>query len=798
VQKTLILAVHGHPFGNGEPFLNDELWTLSRHFERIVLLPEREPASNEQPLFPLPPHTFVFALPLRRPWSALAHIALRQPHRLLAVILAAARDARASGVPGAFKSSLAFAARTAEYERRLARVLDELALPRDSLYLYSYWFTEQAAAIGRLRQADPRLRAFARGHGWDLYAERHSPPYLPFRREIVESLDKTFTVSHHGRSYLIEKARAPAEKIHVARLGTGPGHFRSWRLMPGTLRIVSLAFIAPVKNMELLIDALARLDGSLKVEWHHIGGSADRDDAYAETVRRLAHERLGGSDRVQHWFHGNKTAAEIQDFLATVPIDLFVNTSRAEGLPVSLMEAMSYGLPALAPAIGGIPEIVQDGVNGMLLSPAPDATEVAEGLQRFHALSATEREQLRRGAFETWGRELDARRNHESLARVLLGDRAAEPPRGCARCVLDTRDYPGLDLDAGGICNVCRTYDEIHRRTVYAGDEGRRRLDALLEEMKLWGRGRPYDCLLSVSGGVDSTYLAYLAKQWGLRPLVLHVDNGWNAELAVSNIEQVVRRLGFDLYTHVVNWEEMRDLQLAFLRASVVDIDVPTDNTYIASIYKIARKLRIKHVLTGHNTATEGWLPPNFNHYKYDLPNIRAIHRRFGKLRLKTLPLIGPFRLWFQARVLGLRTHSPLDYVDYNKARAKEVIRTELGWRDYGSKHFENLFTRFYQGYILPVKFGVDKRKAHLSTLICSGQMTRPEARGELARPNYDDSLYRSDREFFLKKLGLSEADFAGIMRQPPVPHTAYPSYLTWFRRARPLARMWRRVRSWW
>jgi N-acetyl sugar amidotransferase len=795
VQKTLVLTVHGHPFGNGEPFLHGELWALQPYFERIILVPERDPPPNEEPLFALPPHTFVLPVGVPRSWRALAEVMSRQPRRLPALLANAARDAAAAGIPGAFKSSFGFAARAAAFERRLRTHIDRMALPRHSLYLYSYWLTEQSAAIGSIRHDDPQVRAFARGHGWDIYAERHTPPHLPFRRAIIERLDKTFTVSQHGRLYLMEKMGAPAAKVQVARLGTEPAPYRSCEPQPDTLRILSLAFITPVKNLELLVDALVALDGNPRIEWHHIGDGTEHNDAYAASVRELALQRLGRSDRVHLQFHGTQTSAGVDEFLSTMPIDLLINTSRSEGVPVSIMEAMSHGIPVVAPNVGGIPEIVHDGANGLLLSEAPGPAEVAGALRRFHALSAAEKERMRRSAHATWERDLDGRRNYAWLARTLLGERAAEEPRVCTRCVLDTRDYPGLDFDDAGLCNVCRTYDEIHRRTVYHGDEGQRRLQAMIDEVKSWGRGRAYDCLIGVSGGVDSTYLAYLAKQSGLRPLVLHVDNGWDAELAVGNIEQIVRRLGLDLYTHVVDWDEMRDLQLAFLKASVVDIDVPTDNTYIASIYKIARKFGIRHVITGHNTATEGWLPPNFNHYKYDMLNIRAIHRRFGQRRLKTLPLIGPFGLWANARVRGIKTHSPLDFVDYNKAKAKALIASELGWRDYGSKHFENVFTRFYQGYILPEKFGVDKRRAHLSTLICSRQITRAEAEAELQKPRYDHALYRTDREFFLKKLGLTEGEFGAIMRQPPVPHTAYSSYLNWFKRARPLARAWRRLR---
>jgi N-acetyl sugar amidotransferase len=331
---------------------------------------------------------------------------------------------------------------------------------------------------------------------------------------------------------------------------------------------------------------------------------------------------------------------------------------------------------------------------------------------------------------------------------------------------------------------------------------GDRALRQLVSEIQSSGRGRPYDSVLGVSGGVDSTFTAYQAKQLGLRPLIVHVDNGWNSELAVHNIEHVCRRLGLDLLTHVIDWDEFRDLHLAYLRASVIDVEVPTDHAITAFTIQTAAGLGLKYLLTGVNHATESVLPREWVWDKMDLLNLTSIHRRFGSVRLRTFPRLGFFRyVWYQ-QVRKIRMVELLDYLRYDKEEAKRVIERELGWRDYGGKHHESVFTRFYQGYILPRKFGVDKRRAHLSSLILSGQMSRQVALAELARPIYDPEKLAEDRAFVLKKLGLTDSEFEGLMSADPVPHDQFPNYRSrhyryhaaFFRKIRPLTRLVRRV----
>jgi N-acetyl sugar amidotransferase len=344
----------------------------------------------------------------------------------------------------------------------------------------------------------------------------------------------------------------------------------------------------------------------------------------------------------------------------------------------------------------------------------------------------------------------------------------------CARCILDTKDDPAIIFDNQGICSYCRSYEIHEAKYVKKEKAGEKELMELVDKIKQEGEGKPYDCIIGISGGVDSTYLAMRAKALGLRPLAVHIDNGWNSELAVGNIENIIKRLGLELRTTVIDWEEFRDLQLSFLKASVVDIELVSDHAIFAQIYKYALKYNIKYILNGTNIATEFILPARWIHSKRDHVNILAIHKQFGARPLKTYPLFTSFLKW-RCSWEGIQNISLLDYMPYNKQEVKKSIMRELGWRDYGGKHYESIFTRFFQGYILPVKFGIDKRKTHLSNLICSGQITREEALNEMKLPAYSEDVRAADHQFVLKKLELTERQFEDIMNLPVKAHTDYP-----------------------
>jgi len=289
--------------------------------------------------------------------------------------------------------------------------------------------------------------------------------------------------------------------------------------------------------------------------------------------------------------------------------------------------------------------------------------------------------------------------------------------------------------------------------------------------MKVSGKGKKYDCILGVSGGTDSSYLAYWAKQQGLRPLVVHFDNGWNSELAVKNIQSICDKLGFELFTLIINWEEFKQLQLAYLKAGVIDIEVLTDHAIMATIYEIARKQKIRYTLSGFNYATEAIMPVGWTHEKKDFRNIKDINKQYGKLKIKQFPHVNFLKKFYIHYLTKFESIPVLNYINYNKEKAKEILINELGWRDYGGKHYESTFTKFYQAYILPKKFGVDKRIAHLSNLICSGQITKEAAYKELEEPLYSPNELKSDKEYVAKKFDLTVEEFDKIMEYPPRSH---------------------------
>jgi N-acetyl sugar amidotransferase len=343
---------------------------------------------------------------------------------------------------------------------------------------------------------------------------------------------------------------------------------------------------------------------------------------------------------------------------------------------------------------------------------------------------------------------------------------------------MDTSD-PDIWFDEHGVSSHALNFDKNIAPVLRAATNGEREkeLQDWVATIKRAGKGKPYDCVVGVSGGVDSTYLIYRTVQLGLRPLAVHFDSGWNSELAVNNIENIVQRLGLDLVTEVVDWREMKDLQLSFLKASVPNCDIPTDHAFPAVAYRQAAKYGIRYILSGSNFATESILPTAWGYNNSDAKHVKGIQRRFGTVPLRTYPTMGLFKrqIWYGG-VRAIRTLHLLDFMRYVKAEAKETITRELSWRDYGGKHHESVFTRYFQGYYLPTKFGFDKRRAHLSSLILAEQLTREEALAELEEPPYDLTMQQSDHEFIAKKLGISTVELDEIIARPPASHLDYPN----------------------
>jgi N-acetyl sugar amidotransferase len=339
---------------------------------------------------------------------------------------------------------------------------------------------------------------------------------------------------------------------------------------------------------------------------------------------------------------------------------------------------------------------------------------------------------------------------------------------------MDTTD-PDIRFDEKGICNHCRQYDELVKRFVFEGEEGKEKLRHIVDEIKVHGQGKEYDCIIGMSGGVDSSFVAYKVKKLGLRPLAVHLDNGWDSELAVKNIELLLKKLRIDLYTHVIDWKEFKDLQLSFLYASTPDSEIPTDHAIIAILYEIAKEKKVKHILYGCNLRTESHLPRAWSQGHLDWKYIDSIHKKYGHLPLTTFPHMDYFTL--HRYLVTYTTINILNFLDYSKKDAMKILENELGWKYYGAKHYESIYTRFYQGYILPRKFGFDKRRMHLSSLICSGEITRSEAIEELKNEPYPTELQNQDKEYVIKKFGITEAEFVRIMNLPKRKFEEFPSY---------------------
>lgn len=348
--------------------------------------------------------------------------------------------------------------------------------------------------------------------------------------------------------------------------------------------------------------------------------------------------------------------------------------------------------------------------------------------------------------------------------------------RICTRCIMDTSD-PDIGFDDAGVCNHCHKFDRVvAQRTIIEPEARKAALDQAVAEMKRQGKGKSYDCVIGVSGGVDSTYVAYLTRELGLRPLAVHFDNGWNSELAVANIEKTLNTLGVDLDTYVVDWPEFRDLQMSFLKASTPDGEVPTDHAIAALLYRKAHQHGLKYILTGVNVISESVMPIRWGYGYSDMRYIGAVQKQFGSKKLKTYPHYSLPQLYYYMKFRKIRMFPILDYVTYNKDAAMELIQNDLGWVYYGGKHYESVYTRFFQAQVLPGKFDIDKRRAHNSNLVLSGQMTRDEARSALDAPICPPDLVRNDMDYVLKKFGLTAQEWRDLMDRPVKYFTDYPN----------------------
>lgn len=346
----------------------------------------------------------------------------------------------------------------------------------------------------------------------------------------------------------------------------------------------------------------------------------------------------------------------------------------------------------------------------------------------------------------------------------------------CTNCVMDTTDS-AITFDEYGVCDHCRDFQENVSPNWHTDERGRAELSAIIDQVRKAGKGHDFDCLLGLSGGLDSSFMLHcLVKDFGLRPLVFHVDGGWNSDLAVNNIQMLVEKLGLDLFTEVIDWEDMRDFQLAFFKSGISQIDIPQDHAFIATLYKFANRYNVKYIMNGGNIATEGVRNPlEWLYYGTDMWLINDIRKRFCTRPLTHYPFSSVLFHKFYLRYLrGVQVVRPLNYMPYSKDLAINTLRNEYGWRAYPQKHFESRFTKFFEGYWLPTRFGYDTRKVQFSSLILTGQMTRNEALKKLKVPAYDPSTIDDEFAYIAKKLGISVEE---LRRYHTMPLKSYKDY---------------------
>ncbi|MBU2494628.1 MAG: N-acetyl sugar amidotransferase [Bacteroidetes bacterium] len=353
----------------------------------------------------------------------------------------------------------------------------------------------------------------------------------------------------------------------------------------------------------------------------------------------------------------------------------------------------------------------------------------------------------------------------------------------CTNCVMDTSDNH-IIFDGKGICDHCHDFGKNVKPNWHTDEKGKRELESIVYDITKKGKGNEFDCLLGLSGGIDSSYLLHImVKEFGLRPLVFHVDGGWNSEIAVNNINNLVDKLGLDLYTEVINWEEMRDFQLGFFKSGVPHLDIPQDHAFIAVLYNFAEKYKIKYILNGGNFSTECvQYPLYWLYYGTDMWQINDIRKRYGTSQMETYPFSSIFRHKIYLRYLkGVKVVKPLNYIPYIKSDAMKLLEKEYNWKPYPQKHFESRFTKFYEGYWLPERFGFDTRRVQFSSLILTGQMTREEALERLSKPAYDPEKIEDEFNYIATKLGITSEELRGYFNMPKKYYWDYKNQKTVF-----------------
>jgi N-acetyl sugar amidotransferase len=769
-KDTIFIYTVNFPYGNSEPYLHNELPYLSKHFKKVIIIPILEEKGNVT----LPTNVEVKFLSEIKNYNTRRFLFIKNFWVIQKILFNEFINCNAK---------LFYLKRIRYYLSELLNAIElsekitQIDLHEKSSTLhYSFWMNSWALALSFLKQTNKINTFVFRLHGFDLYKERWPKHFIPFRQTCYKYSNAIFPISKLGKRYIKENFTF-SNKAKVFYLGTIDQGMN--RFSDTEFHIVSCSNFVPLKRLNLIAEALTTATTNLK--WTHIGAYTSNE---LEKLKPIL-DRI--PNNVNVIIKGHLSQNDLQNFYKTEPVSMFLNVSESEGIPVSIMEAISFGIPILATNVGAMHEIVTE-KTGILLNKNITPAELLNEILKFKD-SKFNCSEVRNDIKQFWRDSFSAQRNFDKFCEYLsLMDNLSEDKlkvwnekykEKCTKCVLDTTDDPQLILNEQGVCNYCLTYEKDFEG--YLGmslSVKNQQLIKLAEKIKSDTNGKNYNCLIGVSGGVDSSFVAIKAYELGLKALLIHFDNGWNSELAVKNIEQIAKYTGFDLFTYVVDWEEFKDLQKAYIKSGVLDWEVPTDHGLWAITLKKAKELNVKYVLTGFNYQTEGTLPKPMRYDKGDLKNIKDIYKHFGsKRKFKSFPTYNFWQHQYLKLIWGLKIEPILCLLDYNKSISKSYLIDKIGWRDYGGKHYESIFTRFYQGYALKEKFGVDKRKAHLASMICSGQITREEALMELENPIIDPEVLKEDLRFFLKKMDFSEEEFNKIMLSKPVPHENYKSY---------------------
>ena len=780
MKKNLVILVADYPNPHGEPFLENELKVISKDFENIYILPKTSEGVTQiiqadKKLF-LPTNAKVIPIEITKT-KVVSKMKFIFGFAFYYQLFLARFKHKVSLSLSLVKLVLYYLETSGMILKKMQNFIQLERISKSETVYYSYWCDEGAYALSRLKKKDLISDYVTRLHGWDVYFERHSQNFLPFRESIFNYASFIFPISNDARKYLLDKKMSiHPEKIITSRLGVSSiekiiKHTKDNKV----IYVLTISHINKVKRLDRLIDALSTLD-EIEVRWSHIGWGIK---AFEEKIKCQIDEKLAKKNNIHVQFLGEFSKDQVFSYLENERIDVLINCSENEGVPVSIMEAFSAGIPVIAYNIGGIPEIIDHGKNGILLDVTlgNHVDQLKEAILSISSMPLAEYSIFCNNAIQKWSNDFNKSLNYDYLSYVLKNNVLPNVQVvSCKQCLVDSVLYPSIVIDKYGICNVCRIVEKKNNalHTLSASNH----IDTLLNEVKSGKVGR-YDCIIGISGGVDSAYLALKAREWGLNPLLVHIDNGWNSELAVFNIQTLIKELNYDLYTVVINWKELRDVVRSFFKASVIDIDWANEMCAQAALYEVCNKFGLKYILTGHQIATEGWMPDNIVHYKLDLINFKAIHRKFGERKLNTYPTIGYLKTYYYEKIKKIKYISPLDYIPYNKEEVKKELIEKFGWRDYGQKHFESIFTRFYQAYLLPKKFKVDKRRFHYSASILSGQMTKESATSIIKSNEYIESgqVYE-DMEFIIKKLGFTREEIELILKEAPKSHFEYPSIL--------------------